>query len=65
LAKDASQSNCSQYWGYTIPRASMTPWAQNLISNSLLELFIALIKPHTHHGVTYPGKQQIKDLKNK
>jgi hypothetical protein len=42
----------------------MTRWARNLISNSLLERFIAPVKPHTHHGVTYLGKQQIKNLKN-
>jgi hypothetical protein len=64
FGKDASQSNCSQNWGYTIPRASMIPWARNLISTSLLELSIALVKPHTHHGVTYPRKQQMKNLKN-
>jgi hypothetical protein len=43
----------------------MTPWARNLISNFLLELSIALVKPHTHHGITYLGKQQIKYLKKK
>jgi hypothetical protein len=33
--------------------------------NFLIKLFIAPVKPPTHHGVTYLGKQQIKDLKNK
>ncbi len=65
MAKDASQSNYSQDWRYTIPRTFMTPWVRNLISNHFLELSIAPVNPHTHHGVTYLGKQQIKDLKNK
>ncbi len=65
LAKDASQCSCSQCWGYTILRTSMTPWAVNLIFNYLIKLFVTLIKPHTHCGIINPWKQQIRYLEEK
>ncbi len=34
FGKDVSQFTCNQYLGYTIPRASLRPWAKNLVSNS-------------------------------
>jgi hypothetical protein len=37
----------------------MTPWAKNILSNSFIKLFATLVKPHTHHAITYPWKQQI------
>jgi hypothetical protein len=49
LVKDASQSNYSQYWGYTNPKAFMTPWAGNLISNSLIKKITNVAKPHKNH----------------
>jgi hypothetical protein len=65
LAKDASQSGCNQYWGYTIPRAFMTPWARNLISNTLIKCFAALAKPHKNHELTYIGKKKMKEINKK
>jgi hypothetical protein len=36
LAKDPSQSNCNQYWGYIIPKTSITQWAGNIIFDAPL-----------------------------
>jgi hypothetical protein len=44
FGKDISQSSCDQYWGYTIPRASMTPWARKIICNSQINFFANLAK---------------------
>jgi hypothetical protein len=65
LAKDASQSGRNQYWGYTIPRAFMTPWARNLISNGFINFFVVLAKPHKNHELTEIGKKQMKEINKK
>jgi hypothetical protein len=65
LAKDASQSGCNQYWGYTIPRVFMTPWVGNLISNTFIKFIATPTKPPKNHELTKIGNKQMKEINKK
>ncbi len=58
FVKNVSQYACSQYWGYTIPRAYMTPWVGNLVSNSSTNVFAAPAKASTLHN--YPRQPNLQ-----
>jgi len=50
FGKNVTHSTCNRYWVYTIPRASMTPWVGNLVSNFWINVYVALTKASTLHN---------------
>ncbi len=56
MANDALKSKCNRYWGYIIPRTSMTSYTRNKVSNSQIKSYLFLAKTHVVHGFAWTQK---------
>ncbi len=65
FGKDVIQFSYNQYWVYIIPKASMTPWAGNLVSNSWINVYATPTKASTlHNNKTTLDNQTCKHASN-